>query len=81
MRIVSFFARRVVFAAVAATALTTGCSDMPWSQSSSSDRSASGAGPDRQCQVFRSYRDRPYVDLMEACTRQMGEEACRRCLQ
>jgi hypothetical protein len=80
MRAMFILGRRIAFAALAATTLTTGCSDMPWN-SRGSNTSVSGAAADRQCQVFRSYSDRPFVNLMEACTRQMGEEACRRCLQ
>jgi hypothetical protein len=69
----------IVGAAIAAAALAAGCDTMQ--QGSSGDSAVSGAGTDRQCQVFRSYRDRPISDVMEACTRQMGEAACRRCLE
>jgi len=69
------------FLPLAATtaALLAGCSNMdggPYGPNTT----ASGAAADRQCQVFRSYRDRPIVNVMEECTRQMGEMACRRCL-
>ena len=74
------FTRHLALAVVAASALTTGCSDMPWN-SSASGPSVSGAGPDRECQVFRSYLDRSYDAVFPECARQLGEERCRRCLQ
>ena len=71
--------RHAGLAVIAASALTTACSDMPWN--SASDPAVSGAGPDRQCQVFRSYLDRSYEAVFPECARQLGEERCRRCLQ
>ena len=39
------------------------------------------AAAEKQCQTFRSYRPaRAYVDVLESCTRQLGEAYCRQCL-
>lgn len=33
------------------------------------------------CHTFRGYlSSQPYVNVMESCTRQLGEAACRQCL-
>jgi hypothetical protein len=70
---------QIVAATLAFAALAAGC--MTEQHGTSSNTAVSGAAADRQCQVFRSYRDRPYVNVMEECTRQLGEAACRACLQ
>jgi hypothetical protein len=57
---------------LAAAALLPACSTEPVSPE---QRAAD------QCRMFRGYMStQEHFRVMEACTRQMGEEACRKCL-
>lgn len=57
---------------LAATALLAGCSTEPVSPE---QRAAD------QCRMFRGYMStQEHFRVMEGCTRQLGEEACRKCL-
>jgi hypothetical protein len=77
-----------IVAAIATAAtviLSAGCStsmSQPSTSSAGAPPSSSSAGYDeRQCQVFRSYqRDKAPTALMEECSRQMGVDACNKCL-
>ena len=69
---------RILLATLASLALLAGCET-----TTSANTSSMGAGPGydpKLCQVFRSYLDRPLVNVMEEGTRQMGEAGCRACL-
>jgi len=78
--------KKILTLIVAAAALA-GCSGgMFPSSGASSPSSAMGASAAdvksaQWCQAFQSHRDRPISELMEACTRQMGDDQCRKCLQ
>lgn len=67
-------------AAAATVILSVGCST-PSSSMGASPSSGTPSAEERQCQVFRSYaRDRAISNVMEECARQMGVEACKKCL-
>lgn len=59
---------------VACAAALAGCQTPQTPQ----DKEAMAA---KQCQTFRSYLPaRAYVDVLESCTRQLGDAYCRQCL-
>jgi hypothetical protein len=67
-------ARFVIFAFAACAAALAGC-QLPTTPEEKS------AAAEKQCQTFRSYRPaRAYVDVLESCSRQLGEAYCRKCL-
>jgi hypothetical protein len=70
----------VTVAAVAAAALVTGC-NMPPRDTSNPESEAARA--ERLCQPYRSYlRERSYSNVLEECSRQLGEAYCRQtCLK
>ena len=63
---------KTCLALLAATILLAACDTTP---KSPEQRAA------EQCQLFRGYlNSQEHYRVMEACTRQMGEAACRECL-
>jgi len=61
----------ILFALAAAAALSA-CSTEPKTPEQKADE---------QCRMFRGYMStQEHFRVMEACTRQMGEAACRKCL-
>ena len=64
---------RIQFLALlCAAALLASCSTEPKSPEQKADE---------QCRLFRGYMNsQEHYRVMEACTRQMGEAACRKCL-